>query len=323
MSLTAEAIADRRRLKRRVTKWRVIAILALVIAFAGVGFMALSSDGVSGFSDHIARMRVDGMITGERKKLDLLKRLAKTDRVKAVLIIIDSPGGTTSGSEALYEEIRKLAAKKPVVSVLESTATSGGYITAIAGDYIVARGNTVTGSIGVIFQWPQFKELLEKVGVKMRELKSDPLKASPSPFEEPSPEALAVMESLIKDSHDWFLKLVAERRKLGDSETRILGDGRVYTGRQALTAKLIDEVGGEDAALAWLKTNKKIASDLKVVDWSPSVAENLSLPGVLARKIGRILGISFVEGVFEATEKTLTPERLKLDGLISVWQPRN
>ncbi len=323
MSLTAEAIADRRRLKRRVTKWRVIAILALVVAFAGVGFMALSSDGVSGFSDHIARVRVDGTITGERKKLDLLKKLAKTDRVKAVLITIDSPGGTTSGSEALYEEIRKVAAKKPVVSVLESTATSGGYITAIAGDYIVARGNTVTGSIGVIFQWPQLKELLEKVGVKMRELKSDPLKASPSPFEEPSPEALAVMESLIQDSHDWFLKLVAERRKLGEAETRTLGDGRVYTGRQALTAKLIDAIGGEDAALAWLKTNKKISANLKVVDWAPSVAENLSLPGVLARKLGRILGISFVEGVFEATEKTLTPERLKLDGLISVWQPRN
>lgn len=323
MSLTAEAIADRRRLKRRVTKWRVIAILAVVIALAGVGFMALASDGVSGFSDHIARVRVDGMITGKRKKIDLIKKLAKADRVKAVLITIDSPGGTTAGSEALYEEIRKLAAKKPVVSVLESTATSGGYITAIAGDYIVARGNTLTGSIGVIFQWPQVQELLNKLGVKMRELKSDPLKASPSPFVEPSSEALAVMESIISDSHQWFLKLVAERRKLGETETRSLGDGRVYTGRQALTAKLIDQIGGEDDALSWLKKNKQIASDLKVVDWAPGVAQNLSLPGVLARELGRILGVSFVEGVFEATEKTLTPERLKLDGLISVWQPSN
>ena len=323
MSLTAEAIADRRRLKRRVTKWRVIAILALVIAVAGVGFMALASSGVSGFSDHIARVRVDGMITGKRKKIDLIKKLAKSDRVKAVLVTIDSPGGTTSGSEALYEEIRKLAAKKPVVSVLESTATSGGYITAIAGDYIVARGNTLTGSIGVIFQWPQVEELLTKLGVKMRELKSDPLKASPSPFEVPSEEALAVMQNLISDSHDWFLKLVAERRKLGEAETRSVGDGRVYTGRQALTVKLIDKIGGEDDALAWLKKNKKISSDLKVVDWAPGVTENLSLPGVLAREIGRMLGMSFVEGMFEATEKTLTPERLKLDGLISVWQPRN
>ncbi len=323
MSLTAEAIADRRRLKRRVTKWRVIAILAVVIALAGVGFMALASDGVSGFSDHIARVRVDGMITGKRKKIDLIKKLAKADRVKAVLVTIDSPGGTTAGSEALYEEIRKLAAKKPVVSVLESTATSGGYITAIAGDYIVARGNTLTGSIGVIFQWPQVEELLTKLGVKMRELKSDPLKASPSPFVVPSDEALAVMQNLITDSHDWFLKLVAERRKLGQAETRSLGDGRVYTGRQALTVKLIDEIGGEDDALAWLKKNKKIASNLKVVDWAPGVTDSLSLPGVLAREIGRMLGMSFVEGVFEATEKTLTPERLKLDGLISVWQPRN
>ncbi len=323
MSLTAEAIADRRRLKRRVTKWRVIAILALVIALAGVGFMALSADGVSGFSDHVARMRVDGMITGKRKQIELIKKLAKTKRVKAVLITIDSPGGTTAGSEALYEEIRKLAAKKPVVSVLESTATSGGYITAIAGDYIVARGNTLTGSIGVIFQWPQVQELLTKLGVQMREMKSDPLKASPSPFVEPTGEALAVMRSLIADSHQWFLKLVAERRKLAEIEARTLGDGRVYTGRQALSAKLIDKIGGEDDAMSWLKENKKIASNLKVVEWAPSVADNLSLPGVWARKIGRFLGMSFVEGVFEATEKTLTPERLKLDGLISVWQPRN
>ncbi len=323
MSLTAEAIADRRRLKRRVTKWRVIAILAVVIALVGVGFAALSSDGVSGFSDHVARVRVDGLITGKRKKIELIKKLAKSDRVKAVLITIDSPGGTTAGSEALYEEIRKLSAKKPVVSVLESQATSGGYITAIAGDYIVARGNTLTGSIGVIFQWPQVQELLTKLGVQMRELKSDPLKAIPSPFVEPTGEALQVMQNIISDSHKWFLKLVAERRNLGEAETRSVGDGRVYTGRQALTAKLVDKIGGEDDALAWLKAEKKISSGLKVVEWAPGVADNLSLPGMLVRQFGRMLGVSFVEGVFEATEKTLTPERLKLDGLISVWQPRN
>ena len=171
MSLTAEAIVDRRRLKRRITLWRVIAVLAIIIAIAVAGYSAISRDAAGVFSAHVARIKISGLITGEQKQIDLIKKLGKSERVKAVLVNIDSPGGTTAGSEAVYEEIRKLAGKKPVVSVLGSQATSGGYITAIAGDYIVARGNTLTGSIGVIFQWPQVRDLLEKVGVRMKELK--------------------------------------------------------------------------------------------------------------------------------------------------------
>ena len=321
MSLTAEAIVDRRRLKRRITLWRVIAVLAIIIAVAVAGFSAISRDAAGVFSSHIARIKISGLITGEQKQIDLLKKLGKSERVKAVLVNIDSPGGTTAGSEAIYEEIRKLAAKKPVVSVLGSQATSGGYITAIAGDHIVARGNTLTGSIGVIFQWPQVRELLEKVGVKMREVKSDPLKAEPSPFSDPPPEALVVMNDIIKDSHDWFLKLVRERRNLDEPTTRKLGDGRVYTGRQALEAKLIDKIGGEDEAVSWLKAEKKISSDLKIVTWKPGAATDLSLPGVWVRELGRIFGVSFAEGLAQGAEKTLTPERLKLDGPLFVWQP--
>ncbi len=323
MSLTAEAIVDRRRLKRRLTLWRVIAVLAVIVALVVAGFSALSRDAAGVFSDHIARIKVSGLITGEQKQIDLLKKLGKSNRVKAVLVNIDSPGGTTAGSEAIYEEIRKLAAKKPVVSVLGSQATSGGYVTALAGDYIVARGNTLTGSIGVVFQWPQVRELMEKLGIKMREVKSDPLKAEPSPFTEPPAEAVTVMEDIIKDSHTWFLKLVQERRQLDELITRKLGDGRVYTGRQALDAKLIDKIGGEDEALAWLKDEKKISAGLKVVDWRPSVATDLKLPGIWARQMGRAFGASFAEGLAEGAEKTLTPERLKLDGPLFVWQPAN
>ena len=323
MSLTAEAIVDRRRLKRRITLWRVIAVLAIIIAIAVAGYSAISRDAAGVFSAHVARIKISGLITGEQKQIDLIKKLGKSERVKAVLVNIDSPGGTTAGSEAVYEEIRKLAGKKPVVSVLGSQATSGGYITAIAGDYIVARGNTLTGSIGVIFQWPQVRDLLEKLGVKMKELKSDPLKAEPSPFSEPPPEALVVLQDIIKDSHDWFLELVKERRKFDDATTRRLGDGRVYTGRQALEAKLVDKLGGEDEAMSWLKAEKKISANLKIVDWKPSVATDLSLPGVWAHQIGRAFGLSFAEGLAQGAEKTLTPERLKLDGPLFVWQPAN
>ncbi len=321
MSFTAEAIVDRRRLKRRVTKWRVIAVAAVIVAILAIGFSVFSKDGVPAFSDHAARIQISGLITGDKKQIGLIKKLAKAERVRAVLVSIDSPGGTTAGSEAVYEEIRKLAATKPVVSVMGSQATSGGYITALAGDYIIARGNTLTGSIGVIFQWPQVQDLMEKLGVKMREVKSDPLKATPSPFVEPEEEAIGVMQELIADSHEWFLGLVAERRKLDAAVTRKLGDGRVYSGRQALKEKLIDKIGGEDEAMSWLKETKKISGELKIVDWKPRVADELSLPGVLARTLGRAFGLSFAEGVFEAAEKTLSPERLKLDGMLFIWQP--
>ncbi len=321
MSFNAEAIVDRRRLKRRVTKWRVIAVVAVIVAVAAFGLSTHSQDGVSTFSNHIARVHITGLITGSQKQLDLLNKLAKSDRVKAVLINIDSPGGTTAGSEAIYEEIRKLANVKPVVSVLGAQATSGGYIAALAGDYIVARGNTLTGSIGVIFQWPQVRNLMDKLGIKVREVKSDPLKAAPSPFVEETDEAIAVLRELISDSHEWFLRLVEERRKLGKQITRKLGNGRVYTGRQAFKKKLVDKIGGEDEALAWLRESKKISSDLKVVNWKLDLIDNLSLPGVMAEKLGRIFGISFAEGMFEATKKTLVPDQLKLDGLLFVWQP--
>ena len=149
-------------------------------------------------TDHIARVRVEGLITGDRPFLKMLEKLEKADRVKAVIIDIDSPGGTTAGSEAIYEAVRKIAAKKPVVSVMGTIAASGGYITAIASDYIVARGNTITGSIGVIFQWAQIQKLLDTLGVQMQEVKSGDLKAEPNFFKPPSEKALAVANGMIQ-----------------------------------------------------------------------------------------------------------------------------
>ena len=179
-------------------------------------------------------MRVEGLITGDRPFLKMLEKLEKADRVKAVIIDIDSPGGTTAGSEAIYEAIRKIAAKKPVVSVMGTIAASGGYITAIASDYIVARGNTITGSIGVIFQWAQLQKLLDTLGVQMQEVKSGDLKAEPNFFKPPSEKALAVANGMIQDSFRWFTGLVTERRHLAPDRVLVLSDGRVYTGRQAL-----------------------------------------------------------------------------------------
>src|SRR5690606_37690643 len=126
----------------------------------------------------------------------------------------------------------ELSKKKPTVATMGTVGASAAYMAAIATDHIVARRTTITGSIGVIFQFPEVSQLLDKVGVQMDEIKSSPLKAEPSPFHAPTPEARAVIESIVRDSYDWFVDIVAERRGLDRSDALVLADGRIYTGRQ-------------------------------------------------------------------------------------------
>lgn len=304
----AELIVDRRRLKRRVTFWR---ILAVVLAIATVAALAWSQGWTGG--NQIARVRIDGLITGDQKTIDLLKRVADEDRVKAVILRIDSPGGTTAGSEAVYDAVRGIAAKKPVVAVMDTVAASGGYITALAADRIVARGNTITGSIGVIFSMPEFSKLLDTVGVKMEELKSGDLKAEPSPYKPMSEKARVASMSLVMDGFAWFKGLVAERRKLPMPTVDVLSDGRVYTGRQALDVKLIDQLGDETTAIAWFETEKGVAPKLPVNDWRPRSEGGATGLGFAATDLVlRSLGL---EGLRSAAE------RAQLDGLLVLWHP--
>ena len=260
----AEVIVDRRQLKRRLFRWRILAILAVLLA---LGALFWSGGDFKKHFDHIARIHIDGLITGDQATLDLLDDLAKSTRVKGVIIRIDSPGGTTAGSEAIYEKIRKIAKDKPVVAVMDTVAASGGYITAIAADYIVARGNTITGSIGVIFSLPEVSKLLDTLGIRMEEIKSGELKAEPTPYKPMSDRVRQVSNEMVQESFAWFTGLVVERRKLSAERVKVLADGRVYTGRQAVTEKLIDALGGEEVALDWLQTQKKLPKDIETIDW--------------------------------------------------------
>jgi protease-4 len=305
----AELIVERRRLKRRVTFWRVIAVL---LAVAGLVALLWTSD-ARRFEDHLARVRIDGLITGDQKTLDLLNKVMEADQVKGVLLRIDSPGGTTAGSEAVYEAVRKLSAKKPVVAVMDTVAASGGYITALAADHIVARGNTVTGSIGVIFSFPEVSKLLDTVGIKMEELKSGELKAEPSPYKPVSEKARAVSMEMVDDGFQWFMGLVAERRQLPMERVRELSDGRVYTGRQALNVKLIDAIGGEEVGVAWLETDKKLAAKLPILDWEPPQSGRFSELGFSAADT--LLSAAGLEGLRDAAR------RAQLDGLLVLWHP--
>ena len=161
MPLDAQEVVDRRRLTRRLSRWRLAALaLVILLVLVVAGFVARNSFGAFG-GEQIARVQITGLITGDRKTLDLINRIEKNDNIRALILSIDSPGGTTAGSEELFNAVRKVAAKKPVVADLGTLAASGGYIAAISADHIVARRNTLTGSIGVIFQWANVTRLLD------------------------------------------------------------------------------------------------------------------------------------------------------------------
>src|ERR1700755_3607146 len=266
MSLDSDLIVDRRRIRRKLTFWRVAAALVAIAAIATIGLVVSPGSGGVTTSGSIARINIEGLIRSDQDRVEALDRLADSNTA-AVIVHINSPGGTTAGSEQLYDALTRLKAKKPLVVVVEGLAASGGYITAIAADHIIAQQSSLVGSIGVLFQFPNFSELLKTVGVKVEEVKSSPLQAAPNGFEPSSPEARAALDALVKDSYAWFRGLVKERRGMDDAQLEKVADGRVFTGRQAVDLKLIDQLGDEKTAIAWLVAEKKIKSDLPVRDY--------------------------------------------------------
>src|SRR4030081_3854207 len=270
MALDSDVIVDRRRIRRKLTFRRVFPFLVAIAAIATVGVVA-TPGGRSTFttSGSIARVHIDGLIRSDNDRVEALERLEKS-KAAAVVVHINSPGGTTAGSEQLYDALVRLKAKKPLVVVVEGLAASGGYITAMAAEHIVARQSSLVGSIGVLFQYPNFTDLLKTVGVKVEEVKSSPLKAAPNGYEPTSPEARAALDALVKDSYAWFRGLVKERRGMDDELLEKVADGRVFTGRQAVELKLIDQLGDEKAAVASLVGGENIKRARPVRDYKLS-----------------------------------------------------
>jgi protease IV len=317
MSIQSDYLIDRRGLQRKLSFWRVAAIALLAIAIAAAGLRLSGHFAPFDLSPHIARLSIEGVITGDRGTLRLIDEIAKS-RADGVIVSIESPGGTTTGAEVLYQALRKLSAKKPTVAVVGTMAASGGYIAAMGADRIVAHGNSLVGSIGVLFQYPNFEKLMETVGVKMEAVKSSPLKAEPSGFEATSPEVRAALAALVTDSFDWFKTLVKDRRQMSDSELADVADGRVFTGRQSINLKLIDQVGGEAEAIAWLEKEKNVPKGLPVRDWTKQQSlERLGILGVSAQ-VAEALGLPGLAHLFNRGQ-TLSDARL-LDGLVSIWQ---
>lgn len=320
MSLETEAILDRRRLRRRASFWRGLAILAVVAAIGALFQFSGHRASMIGEGKQIARISIEGIITEDRKQLELLERVANARNVEALILFINSPGGTTTGGEAIYEAIRKVSEKKPVVAQFGTIATSAAYIAGLATDQIVARGNSITGSVGVIFQWAEFSELFNKLGIKMNEIKSGPLKANPSPFQPADEAGKAAAQEMIAESMRWFVGLVSERRGIDTAAVPGLQAGRVYSGREALTHKLVDRIGGEDEAQRWLEESRGVTKNLKIVDWKPSREPAWGLLGDTAMALARWFAGPLAEA---ATRLMQTPAlaALQLDGLVAVWQP--
>lgn len=305
MALESDWLVDRRRLKGRITFWRSFAIV-IAVGLIGLAIGRFGRDGglvVDG--GYISRLEVRDIIFDDIKRRKALEEVTRDSQAKALVVRIDSPGGTVVGGEALYKALRKVAEKKPVVAVMGELATSAGYMIALAADRIVAHEGTITGSIGVLFQTAEVTELLAKIGVSVENLKSGPLKAQPNPLEKMSPEVRRATQALVDDMFTMFVGMVAERRKLTAQEARALADGRVFTGRMAVRNGLVDEIGGEAEAIAWLAKERGIDARLPVRDVR------------VRREVEEIL-----DYVGSWARKTTLAERLTLDGLLSVWHPR-
>jgi protease-4 len=303
MSLETDLLLDRRRLKRRLVVWRTLAVLALV------GAALLVVRGPEGMlsGPHVARLSVSGLITEDRDLDTQVAALAKDKQVKALIVEIDSPGGSVAGGEALHDAIARVAAVKPVVAVMDGLAASAGYMIAVPAARIFAQAGTLTGSIGVLLPTGNVSGLLKTLGISVDDITSGPLKDQPSYTKPLTPEGRTVLQGIVMDLYGQFVDMVAAGRHMDADKVRALGDGRAYTGRQALALGLIDAIGGESDARAWLAE-------------AHGVPETLPVDDVTTGGLATRLFASSFSRIFVGAWKSVFSQGLMLDGAWAVWQ---
>ncbi len=299
MALEADALIDRQRLKRRLMFWRIVAVLALVLA----AIVAVPHTGDIGGIRHIARFKIQGTIGDGQEQIEALDRLRHDPSVVAVLLHLDTPGGAVGGGEGIHDAVVQLSKDKPVVTVMDGLAASAGYMIAVAAPHIVARESTLTGSIGVILESGDVSGLLDKIGIKAEQLVSGPLKGQPSFTQPLSPAGRDYLQGLVMDLYDQFVGLVARGRHMDPAKVKSLADGRAYTGRQAVGLGLVDEIGGEPEAIKWLQQKRNIAVGLPVRD---------VLKGTWTQRMLQ----STLDTIFVSAERSL-----RVDGVWALWQP--
>ena len=226
--------------------------LILVMVFLSL-MIALLHKGVP-LGEKVALVRIEGPIIDSKNAVDEIKDYTKDPSIKAIVLRVDSPGGAVAPSQEIYEEVRKATAKKKVVVSMGSLAASGGYYISSPASKIVANPGTLTGSIGVIMEIPNIEGLMNKVGVKTEVIKSGRHKDIASMFRGIGKEERVILQGVLDDVHEQFIKSVAEGRKMVLEDVRKIADGRIFTGKQALAIGLVDELGNlEDAVKAAAK----------------------------------------------------------------------
>jgi protease-4 len=256
---------------------------------------------------HVARLSVSGSIGENRQLAERLTKVAANSDTKALILAINSPGGSVTGGESLHHAISKVAEVKPVVAVMGGLAASAGYMIAMPAHHVLARESTITGSISVLLETREASGLLARLGVTTEAIMSGPLKDQPNYTRPLTDEARTALQSLVDDLFEQFVAMVAKGRKMAPDQVRALADGRAFTGRQAVALNLVDAIGGEPEARQWLLDKHGINRDLPTRDVTT---------GSLAR---RTLGIS-LNDVWQAFWKTLISQSVSLDGAVSVWQ---
>lgn len=303
--LDSDALVAVGRLRRHLTVWRLLALVGFALAL----FVGAKDSDVLPEEDHVAWTAVEGIIVDDIEFTDMLDEIADDGSAKALIVYVDSPGGTFTGGDAMFRALRRVAETKPVVAVMGGVATSGAYMTAIGADRIYAGRGTITGSIGVIMQSADVTGLLDKIGIKPETMKSGALKATPNPAEELTPGARRQLQDVVDELHLRFMEMVAERRGLTLDQVRArTGDGRIMTGGTALDAGLVDAVGDENAARLWLAAERDVPESLPLIEWK--VRDPLGWWRAGASSLAQaFLG------------KSLLPERLRLDGIQALWHP--
>jgi protease-4 len=307
MPLPPEALAERRRLTRRVVLWRTLAAAALIVAVLAWSGATGLGELLSGGQPRVAALDIRGVITSDQERSLAIAALKDDDAVKALILRIDSPGGTFVGSDDLHRQLREIAATKPVVAIINDVAASGGYMAAIAADQIFARRGSITASVGVIFQSPRVSRLMETVGIDMDIWRSGELKALPSPFETPSADASVQAQNMVNRLFTMFLDMVKNRRDLSEKAMTEISNGRVVTGQRALELGLIDALGDEAAARVWLSEKKGVSKDLPTDDITPEPP--IERGGLLGRAMSMVFG-----------DRQSSAE-LGLSGLLALWRP--
>ncbi|MED5339767.1 MAG: signal peptide peptidase SppA [Pseudomonadota bacterium] len=273
----------------------VLVLIALVLSYFS------GSDNLPKHSS-IAQISINGLITTDQLRSEKIREMRKSDKIQALIVYFNSPGGTVVGGEQLFHSLDNFSKEKPLVVVMEEIATSAAYMAALSGSRIFASKGTITGSIGAIWQTAEITKLLDKMGITTEAIKSDQLKASPSPLEPMTEKSRALIKGAVDDAFQTFLEIVKTKRSFSENQIQLFSDGRIFTGNQAIKVGLIDEIGGQEEAVSWLERERKIDKNL------PLERIEIDYPK------------SFLDVIFGYIYKENSlPKKVMLEGLLSLW----